>query len=155
MYPSLSFLVGMQFPKGASAAGWVQALSLYLVATALTPCSGWIHSFSSSYVSLLQSMRHYTSSTTFQYQSRKVALHAVDSLDRIARSTLGEESAQTAEKVIGGAVETAGQAMDRVGLSPSTGAEEMQHLFVTMCLTTPFACVPLSVDPNFHIGLMR
>lgn len=68
-----------------------------------------------------------------------VALQAIDSIDRLARSTLGEEVIGSAEKVLEGAVGAADKAFEAAGMTLPFSTE-LQHLITTMCLRTPLAC---------------
>lgn len=134
----------MQFAAGTASACWAQAVSAFVLATTVSRAAGLIESFSSAYLDLLAATQRYASAMVFRMNSRKVAIHAADQFDRAARSAIGEEAVATAERLFGGAVAAADEALERAGLQTSAAisSAEMRGLFCNMCLLTSSACAP-------------
>ena len=146
----------MQFAAGTASVCWVQTVAAFVLATTVSRAAGLIETFSTSYLDLLAATQRYASAMVFRMNSRKVAVHAADQFDRAARSTLGDEAVRTAEKLFGGAVAAADEALGRAGFATSAaiGYAELRGLFFNMCLLTSSACAP-PLSPRCALPMLQ
>jgi hypothetical protein len=137
----------IQIERGTAANVWLQALTAFVGAAALTAAAPLSAAALNVYTTLLSRTFGLAHSVAFRVNSRKFAIHTADHADRIARKALGDTGVAAVEKVVTGAVMAADTSLDKVGIKSSQD-DSMQAeacvLLFNLCVGTPTACVPLS-----------